>query len=83
VSDIMRPLQDGDPVVLPEGERERALQADETLETALRAFDTMGAERLPVVETHDRSKIVGWASQSRALCAFNKALIAASVEEHR
>jgi CIC family chloride channel protein len=83
VSDIMRPLQDGDPVVLPEGERERALQADETLETALRAFDTMGAERLPVVETHDRSKIVGWASQSRALSAFNKALIAASVEEHR
>lgn len=83
VSDIMRPLQDGDPVVLPEGERERALQVDETLETALRAFDTMGAERLPVVETHDRSKIVGWASQSRALSAFNKALIAASVEEHR
>jgi CIC family chloride channel protein len=83
VSDIMRPLQDGDPVVLPEGERERALQADETLETALRAFDTMGVERLPVVETHDRSKIVGWASQSRALSAFNKALIAASVEEHR
>jgi len=69
--------------VLPEGERERALQADETLETALRAFDTMGAERLPVVEPNDRSKIVGWASQSRALSAFNKALIAASVEEHR
>ncbi|MGK2923397.1 MAG: chloride channel protein [Methyloceanibacter sp.] len=83
VSDIMRPPQDGDPVVLPEGERERALQADETLETALRAFDTMGADRLPVVETHDRSKILGWASQSRALSAFNKALIAASVEEHR
>jgi CIC family chloride channel protein len=83
VSDIMRPLQDGDSAELPEGERERALQADETLETALRAFDTMGAERLPVVETHDRSKIVGWASQSRALSAFNKALIAASVEEHR
>ncbi len=83
VSDIMRPLQDGDPVVLPEGERERALQADETLETALRAFDTMGADRLPVVEKHDRSKIVGWASQSRALSTFNKALIEASVEEHR
>jgi len=83
VSDIMRPLQDGDPVVLPEGERERALQADETLETALRAFDTMGADRLPVVETHDRSKILGWASQSRALSRFNKALIEASVEEHR
>lgn len=83
VADIMRPLQDGDPVVLPEGERERALQADETLETALRAFDTMGADRLPVVDPHDRSKILGSASQTRALSMFNKALIAASVEEHR
>lgn len=83
VVDIMRPLQDGDPVLLPEGERERALQADETLETALRAFDTLGAERLPVVEPKDRSKILGWASQARALSTFNKALIAASVEEHR
>jgi len=83
VADIMRPLMDGDPVVLPEGERERALQSDETLETALRAFDTMGAERLPVVDPRDRGKIVGWASQARALSAFNRALIAASVEEHR
>lgn len=83
VADIMRPLQDGEPAVLPEGERERALQADETLETALRVFDTLGAERLPVVEPRDRSKILGWASQTRALSAFNRALIAASVEEHR
>lgn len=83
VSDIMRPLQPGDETELPEGQRERALQADETLETALRTFDTLGAERLPVVEAHDRSKILGTASQARALSAFNKALIAASVEEHR
>src|SRR5680860_1840070 len=83
VRNIMRALRDGDPTVLPEGERERALQSDETLETALRAFDTMGAERLPVVDPRDRGKIVGWASQARALSAFNKALIEASVEEHR
>ncbi|HUU25788.1 MAG TPA: chloride channel protein [Methyloceanibacter sp.] len=83
VRNIMRPLHEGDPTVLPEGERERALQSDETLETALRAFDTMGAERLPVVDLRDRGKIVGWASQARALSAFNKALIEASVEEHR
>ena len=50
---------------------------------ALRAFDTMGLERLPVVDPRDRSKIVGWASQARALSMFNKALIQASVEEHR
>lgn len=83
VSDIMRPLQDGDATVLPEGERERSLQLDETLETALRAFDTLGAERLPVVDPKNRSRILGTASQARALSAFNKALIAASVEEHR
>jgi len=83
VSDIMRPLEKGQDDTLPEGERARALQADETLETALRAFDTLGAERLPVVKPHDRSKIIGWASQARALSEFNKALIAASVEEHR
>ncbi len=83
VSDFMRPRTDGDSAVLPAGERERALQADETLETALRSFDTLGADRLPVVDAKDRSRIVGWASQARALSWFNKALIEASVEEHR
>ncbi|HUU67415.1 MAG TPA: chloride channel protein [Methyloceanibacter sp.] len=83
VADFMRPRTDGDSAVLPEGERERALQSDETLETALRAFDTLGADRLPVVDSKDRSRIVGWASQARALSWFNKALIATSVEEHR
>lgn len=83
VSDIMRPLEEGDPEELPEGEQQRALLGDETLETALRLFDSLGAERLPVVAMHDRSKILGHASQARALAAFNKALIEASVEEHR
>jgi CIC family chloride channel protein len=83
VADFMRPPAAGDSTVLPAGERERALQSDETLETALRSFDTLGADRLPVVDSKDRSRIVGWASQARALSWFNKALIAASVEEHR
>ena len=83
VSDFMRPPAEGDPVMLPKGERERALLSDETLETALRSFDTLGADRLPVADPKDRSRIVGWASQARALSWFNKALIATSVEEHR
>ncbi len=83
VRDFMRPLEEGDDDVLPEGERERALQSDETLETALRSFDTKGEERLPVVHANDRSKIIGWASQARALSCFNKELIDSSVEEHR
>ncbi|MDJ0513305.1 MAG: chloride channel protein [Methyloceanibacter sp.] len=83
VSDIMRPLEDNEPAELPEGDRERALPADESLETALRAFDTLGAESLPVVDPYDRSRIVGRISQTRALRAFNRELIATSVEEHR
>jgi len=83
VADFMRPLEKGEDDTLPEGEREKALRADETLETALRAFDAAGAERLPVVSPKDRSKILGRASQVRALALFNKLLIASSVEEHR
>ncbi|HML92871.1 chloride channel protein [Methyloceanibacter sp.] len=83
VSDIMRPLAEDEPKDLPEGARERALTTDETLETALRAFDTFGAESLPVVAPHDRGKILGRAEQVRALRVFNRELIAASVEEHR
>lgn len=83
VSDIMRPLGADEPAALPEKDRERAIPADETLETALRAFDTLGADALPVVDPYDRGRIVGWISQTYALRAFNKELIAASVEEHR
>ena len=83
VSDIMRPLADDEPKELPEGDRERALTTDETLESALRAFDTLGAESLPVVAPHDRGQVLGRAEQVRALRVFNRELIAASVEEHR
>ncbi|MGA9539846.1 MAG: chloride channel protein [Methyloceanibacter sp.] len=83
VSDIMRPLAEGEPDALPEHDRERAIPADESLETALRAFDTLGAEALPVVDPYHRGRIIGWISQTYALRAFNKELIATSVEEHR
>jgi len=83
VSDIMRPLAENEPAELPESDRETALPADETLETALRAFDTLGAESLPVVDPFDRGRLVGRISQTHALRAFNKELIATSVEEHR
>jgi CIC family chloride channel protein len=83
VSDFMQPLADGETDSLPEAERELALRPDDTLETALRVFDTSGAERVPVVHRGDRGRIVGWASQVNALARFNKELIASSVEEHR
>jgi CIC family chloride channel protein len=83
VADFMQPLAAGEVATLAEGDREVAVRSDESLEAALRLFDGRGAERIPVVEPHDRSKIVGWATQLAALGAFNKELIAANVEEHR
>jgi CIC family chloride channel protein len=83
VADFMQPLAAGESYSLPEAHREISVRADDRLETALRIFDTSGAERIPVVAPDDRSKIVGWASQARALAWFNKELIASSVEEHR
>lgn len=60
-----------------------ALKPTDTLETALRTFDAGGHERLPVTNPRDPTEILGWATQVRALAYFNKALIDASVEEHR
>jgi CIC family chloride channel protein len=60
-----------------------SLKPSDTLETALRLFDSGGHARLPVVDERDPEKIIAWASQVRALRYFNKALIDASVEEHR
>ena len=83
VADFMQAPVEGETDTLPEDKRELALCADDSLETALRVFDTSGAERVPVVDPNDRGKIVGWASQVRALAWFNKELIASSIEEHR
>ena len=60
-----------------------ALKPSDTLERALRAFDSSGEPVLPVIDPSDPARIVGRCSQVRALDRFNKALIAASVEEHR
>lgn len=60
-----------------------ALRPSDTLERALRSFDASGERTLPVVDPGDPTRIVGQCSQVEALERFNKALIAASVEEHR
>ena len=82
-ADFVAPLVEGEEERLEPDAAEHVLRASDTLETALRAFDTAGAERLPVVSPDDRLQVVGWARQVRALSWFNKALIETSVEEHR
>jgi CIC family chloride channel protein len=65
------------------GEGKPYLRPGDTLETALRMFDNSGESSVPVVDPDDATRIIGRASQVRALGYFNRALIDISVEEHR
>ncbi len=87
VADFMKPLAPGeDPGPLPPGdeddERARLLETD-TVEAALRIFDTAGHHSVPVVDPNDPTRIIGWAGHVAALDAFNRALIDAHIEGHR
>ncbi len=82
VNEFMEPVNNMEEVEKFEAEN-LALKTTDTLEVALRAFDASGNQRLPVVDPLTPGKLVGWASHFRALSYFNKALIAASEEEHR
>ncbi|RME98620.1 MAG: chloride channel protein [Alphaproteobacteria bacterium] len=59
------------------------LTPDDTVEAALRTFDSAGQHRVVVVDPDDTRKLLGWAEHLDALNAYNRALIAANVEEHR
>ena len=59
------------------------LRPTDTLETALRAFNASGRSNLPVVDSDDPSRIIGYAWHIKALRYFNDALIETHVEEHR
>ena len=65
------------------GDARPFLKATDTLETALRLFDEGGWHRLPVAHPMQPGKVLTWASQVHALSFFNRALVAASQEEHR
>ena len=58
------------------------LRPTDTLEKALRTFDSGGHSRLPVIDEVEGTTVIGWAEQVKALAYFNKRLIAASEEEH-
>lgn len=77
------PEKDAEPQFLEEEDETPVLRPSDTLERALRLFDAGGHTRLPVVDERDPRKVIAWADQVRALRYFNKALIDASIEEHR
>lgn len=84
VRDFSQPLADDEkPEPFDPGEGQPYLRPADTLETALRMFDNSGESTVPVVDPDDVTKVIGRASQVRALRYFNRALIDISVEEHR
>ena len=84
VRDFMLPIEKSVSEAMAGLEADTAwLTPDDTVESALRAFDKTGLNRLPVVENGDTSKLAGWTEQVDALNAFNDALIEASREEHK
>lgn len=59
------------------------LKSTDTLELSLRIFDNSGRAHLPVINETDDGRIIAWVSHVKALSYFNRALVDASVEEHR
>jgi CIC family chloride channel protein len=59
------------------------LTPEDTLESALRAFDMNGEPRIPVVSATNASQVIAWAVQLDALRTYNSALVDSHVEEHR
>lgn len=84
ISEVMRPLGKDEKVArFDPGGGEAYLRPHDTLENALRAFDSGGQSRIPVVDPADVTKIIAYALQVDVLSHFNSALIRASEEEHR
>ena len=75
--------EDENPGTFEEDGETSCLKSDDTVETALRAFDRSGCERIAVVASDNSGRIIAWADRVDALDALNDALIAAHEEEHR
>jgi CIC family chloride channel protein len=83
VKDFMDPppANEEDRVFRP-GEDGNYLHETDSLESALKSFDSCGEALLPVVSSRDATRIIGLARHVRALNHFNEALIKANEEEH-
>jgi CIC family chloride channel protein len=76
-------MEASEPAPPPPAEEPR-LAPDDMLERALKLFDATGEPRIAVVASGPGGpRLVGHASQVRALSHFNAALIEVSREEHR
>jgi len=82
VRDMITPLREGEDSQRSLPEDGPYLQETHTLRHTLRMFDESGQEWLPVVAPQG-DKLIGWVRHFDAIEAYNKALVAAHVEEHR
>jgi CIC family chloride channel protein len=62
--------------------KQRTLVPADSLESALRAFDECGLERLLVVDPQDSGQVLGVVDQAQVLKTFNAALVQAVTEEN-
>ncbi len=82
VADFMTPREKGTPrKVQPPFDKRPTLSQTDTLEKALRTFNSGNYSRLAVVDSG--GMLVGWADYADALETFNKAMIEAEREEHQ
>ncbi|TYC51704.1 chloride channel protein [Rhodobacterales bacterium] len=83
VRDFMdQPPENPEDRVFKPGEDGPYLHDMDSLESALKSFDSTGMETLPVVRKGNAGEIVGIARHVSALRHFNSALIKATKEEH-
>ncbi|MEM1200293.1 MAG: chloride channel protein, partial [Pseudomonadota bacterium] len=84
VREFMEPLSEEEKANPPDIDPELPLLTpDDTLESALRAFDAGSYTRISVTSSTDTTNIIGYATQMAALRTYNQALIASHEEEHR
>ena len=82
VRDFMEPREKGASTEVPEPYDERPqLARDDTLRKVLRALDEGNYMKLAVVDANGR--LGGWVTRTAAMEAYNRELVATSVEEHR
>lgn len=76
--------QEDHPPLMPDenGKHPPSLRLSDSIETALRSFDRHGQQKLPVVVEKNDINPVGYALETEALNAYNRALIEAHEEEH-
>jgi len=78
----MQPINDDGETTFDPASGEAYLRPTDTLEAALRAFDTDGRTRILVVDNDDATKIIAHLQQVDVLRQFNSALISTSDRYH-